>query len=196
MKKLLALLIAAMVLTGCSKAPAPTEPTATPETPEVTTGLKVGSGSFTSLSVADATADKDGKIQADTTFATVVLEGDVIKYLSIDTAQNSGKFSPAGAITGPEYPTMTPTKKEKGADYGMLVASEIKKEWFEQIQAFEEFTIGKTVADVLAMPTFDKGDGNHTAVPEVEELKTTVTMTVGDYLKALQVAETNAVEIK
>ncbi|MEG0358751.1 MAG: hypothetical protein RR598_05775 [Anaerorhabdus sp.] len=197
MKKLIALLIAAMALAGCSSAPA--TPSATPaasETPAATGALKVGIGSVTTLSVADATADAEGKAQFNTTYATVVLEGDVIKYVSIDTAQNTGKFSTAGAVTAPEDITKTPTKKEKGADYGMLSASEIGKEWFEQIAAFEEYAVGKTVAELAAMPTLDKGDGNHTAVPDVEELKTSVTMTVGDYIKAVEVAAANAQEVE
>lgn len=196
MKKLLTLLVAAMVLAGCSTAPAkPSETPAPTDAPVTTTGLKVGVGSVTSLSVADATADKDGQVQANTTFATVVLEGDVIKYVSIDTAQNTGKFDTKGVITGPEDPTATPTKKEKKDAYGMKGASEIGKEWFEQIAALEEYAIGKTVAEVVGMKTFARDDA-HPNVPEVEELKTSVTMTVGDYLQAIQVAADNAVAVE
>ncbi|MEG0176882.1 hypothetical protein [Anaerorhabdus sp.] len=195
MKKLLTLLVAAMVLVGCSSKPAtPTETPAETEAPVETTGLKVGIGSVTSIKVADASEDKDGQAQFNTTFATVVLEGDVIKYVSIDTAQNTGKFSTAGAVTAPEDPTVTPTKKEKGADYGMLSASAIGKEWFEQIEALEAYAVGKTVAEVVAMPTVNTED--HDNVPDVEELKTTCTMSVGDYLKAIQVAADNAVAVE
>ncbi|MEG0076399.1 hypothetical protein [Anaerorhabdus sp.] len=196
MKKLLTLLVAAMVLAGCSSAPA--TPSATPaetETPAATAELKVGTGSVTSLSTADATADKEGQVQFNTTFATVVLEGDVIKHVSIDTAQNTGKFGTDGAITAPEDPTLTPTKKEKKEAYGMASASEIGKEWFEQIAALEEYAVGKTVAEVVGMKTYAKDD-KHPAVPEVEELKTSVTMSVGDYLKAIQVAADNAVAVE
>ena len=51
--------------------------------------------------------------------------------------------------------------------------------------------VGKTVAEVTAMETFER-DPSHTAVPAVEDLKASVTITVGAYLEALAEAETNA----
>ena len=74
----------------------------------------------------------------------------------------------------------------------MVGASEIGKEYFEQVKALGEWMVGKTVADVTAMETFDRGDGSHTDVPAVEDLKSSVTITVGAYLEALAEAETNA----
>ena len=60
-------------------------------------------------------------------------------------------------------------------------------EWYEQAAALEEYMIGKTVTEVLEMPTVER-DASHTAVPDVEELKSSVTITVGDYLEALEKA--------
>ena len=75
------------------------------------------------------------------------------------------------------------TKVEKEGDYGMKGVSAIGKEYFEQAKAYTEWMTGKTVAEVLEMPTYER-DASHTACPDVEELKASVSITVGDYLKA------------
>ena len=73
----------------------------------------------------------------------------------------------------------------------MAGVSEIGKEYFEQVKALGEWMVGKTVAEVTGMETFER-DASHTAVPAVEDLKSSVTITVGAYLEALAEAETNA----
>jgi len=73
----------------------------------------------------------------------------------------------------------------------MKVASAIGKEWFEQIDALEKYSVGKAAKDVIGMATYKKDDA-HTAVPDVAELKSSCTMTVGDYLLALEKAVANA----
>ena len=69
----------------------------------------------------------------------------------------------------------------------MKGVSGIGKEYFEQAKALTDWMTGKTVEEVLAMPTYER-DANHTACPDVEDLKSSVTITVGDYLKALEEA--------
>ena len=63
-------------------------------------------------------------------------------------------------------------------------ASAIGKEWFEQIAAFEAYCIGKTVAEIQAMPT-KAANESHPTVPDVADLATTVTIDVGGYIEAL-----------
>ena len=41
------------------------------------------------------------------------------------------------------------TKRELGYEYGMLQASAIEKEWFEQASAFEAFVRGKSLDCLL-----------------------------------------------
>ena len=96
-------------------------------------------------------------------------------------------FDATGAASG-ELNAAPQTKKELKEGYGMKRVSAIGKEWYEQAAALEEWCVGKTVAEVLAMSTFDRGDGSHTMVPDEADLKTGVTITVGDYLKALELA--------
>ena len=154
------------------------------EAPADTYGL----GMVTSIgSVADATAEKAGAAQVNTTVCSLVLDAEgKIKSVTWDVQQTKIQFSAEGKPV--DLPAELLTKLEKGEAYGMRKASAIGREWFEQIAAFSEYCVGKTVEEVLSIATFDKGDGSHTAVPDVEELKASVTVTVGDYLASLRKA--------
>ena len=61
-----------------------------------------------------------------------------------------------------------------------------------QAEALEAWWIGKTVEEVVSMPTYDKGDGHHTQVPDDVDLKSGCTIDVGNFLQALQKAADNA----
>lgn len=170
----------------------------TPETPEepvaveAPQGFKHGLGMVTSIgSVADATAEKAGAAQVNTTVCALVLdlEGKIVS-VTWDVQQTKIQFSAEGKPV--DLPETLLTKLEKGADYGMKARSEIGKEWNEQIEAFAQYALGKTVEEVMSIATFDRGDGSHNAVPDVEELKASVTITVGDYLASLQKAADSA----
>ncbi|RRC94146.1 hypothetical protein EII25_01305 [Erysipelotrichaceae bacterium OH741_COT-311] len=190
MKKLLAFLLVAATLVGCTSPKVADTTTTTAEettsSSEMTT-YSVGTGSVTSLKGSEVT-DKNGYVQADTTYCTVVLKGDKIVSIYWDVAQNKGEFDATGKLV--ETAAETPTKKEKGDAYGMKEASPIKKEWFEQIAVLEEYAIGKTIAEVLALPVDDK------TVPTDEDFKTSLTIKVGSYLKSLEVASKNLVEVE
>lgn len=151
-----------------------------------------GLGMVTSIgSVAEATADKPGAAQVNTTVCSLVLDAEG-KILSVtwDVQQTKIQFDAAGKPIVPE-PEKLLTKLEKGEAYGMKAASGIGKEWNEQIMAFAEFCIGKTVDEVLALKVYER-DAKHKAVPDVEDLKSSVTITVGDYLASLKKAAENA----
>lgn len=173
MKKLLALVLCLGLVAGCSST----------GTTDTSSTVKVGVGSVTSFKVADASTEKDGQVQVNTTVAAVGLDKDgVITYVSIDVAQNSGKVDTAGVVTTSE---VTKTKKEKGADYGMAKASAIGKEWFEQVAVFEEYAIGKTLDEVKAIEITEGKFSD-------EELSSSVTVTVTEWLSALEKAVANA----
>ena len=99
--------------------------------------------------------------------------------------------SVAGALTT-DLAAEHPTKKELKEGYGMKAATSIGKEWYEQAEALEAWCVGKTVAEVVGMPTYDKGDGHHTQVPDDVDLKSGCTIDVGSFLKAIQAAANNA----
>ena len=189
MKKVFALALAAalalsMVACGSSEPAAPAEP-------EVT--YKTGLGTVISASVAneDVESEKGASAQINTTIVAATFDSnDTIVSVDIDVAQQKAAFDLEGKLAGA---VDLRTKIEKQGDYGMLGASAIGKEYFEQIDALEAWMTGKTLAEVTGMPTYER-DANHTACPDVEELKSSCTITVGDYLKALQEAYDTAVE--
>lgn len=87
-------------------------------------------------------------LQYDSNFAIVTLDADgKITSCIIDAAQAKcsiadGKFT----VSEGTYPS----KKELGDDYGMRPISPIGKEWFEQAEAYEQWAIGKTAAEITA----------------------------------------------
>ncbi len=151
-----------------------------------------GLGMVTSIgSVAEATADKPGAAQVNTTVCSLVLdaEGKIVS-VTWDVQQTKIQFDNAGKPVLPA-PEKILTKLEKGDAYGMRGASQIGKEWNEQIAAFAEYCVGKTVEEVLGLKVFQRDDA-HPAVPDVEDLKTSVTISVDGYLEALKKAAENA----
>ena len=189
MKKIFALALTAAL--ALSMAACGSSEPAEPEAPELT--YKTGVGSVVSVSPKDEDAanEKGASAQISTTVvaATFDSEGKVVSA-TIDVAQQSGKFDLEGQADGE---VDLRTKNEKGDDYGMRGVSEIGKEVGEQHEALAAYWVGKTVEECVNMPVYARDD-HHTAVPDVEELKSSVTITVGDYLKALQKAYDNAVE--
>lgn len=130
--------------------------------------------------------DMIGRAQADTVVASVVIDSDgKVVSVSIDTAQTAIYFDDEGMITS-DLTAEYLTKKEKGADYGMIRASGIGREWYEQIAAIEEWMVGKTSAEIANMPV--DGEGYPTDV----DLVTRATMRVTDYIAVVLKAIENA----
>ena len=115
------------------------------------------------------------------TFETAHAEGEAYQTATVTLVD--GKFTEVAIDE--YYPAKENFKKALGADYGMVKASPIGKEWFEQIAALEQWMIGKTLEEVLAMPVYAKDD-SHPTCPDVEELKSSCTMNVGSYLEAVK----------
>ena len=147
MKKVLALALAAalalsMVACGSSEPAAPAEP-------EVT--YKTGLGTVISVSAKneDAAEETGASAQVNTTIVAATFDSnDVIVSVDIDVAQQKAAFDlegqPAGEVD-------LRTKIEKQGDYGMIGASAIGKEYFEQIEALETWMTGKTLNEVMTM---------------------------------------------
>ncbi len=152
---------------------------------------KMGLGITTSVRMSyDAAENDDGDVvgrgQADTTIAAVTIDGDgKVVSVSIDTAQTAIYFDGEGKITS-DLTAAYLTKKEKGADYGMIRASSIGREWDEQIEAIEEWMVGKTAEEIANMPV----DENN--YPTDVDLVTKATMRVDSYIAAVLKAIENA----
>ncbi len=135
--------------------------------------------------------DETPQAQADVTMAAVGFDEDgTIVTVSIDVAQTRVAFDEDMQVTS-DLDALVPTKKDLGDDYGMARVSEIEKEWYEQIQALEEWMIGKTVEEVMNLEV-KVVDDSHQNVPDVAELESSVTITVESYLAAVEEAWNNA----
>lgn len=143
--------------------------------------LSIGIITEMSKSVS-ATADKPGLAQVNSTYAAVTRDaGGKISSCVLDAAQSNINFNAMGKITTDL--SITPqTKSELGEAYGMKEASGIGKEWSEQATAFAEYVTGKTAAEITGIAVDEKGY----AIPE--DIKATVTISIGNFLAALEKA--------
>ena len=178
MKKVYAILLSILMVFGlaaCSDKK---------ESNENTGSYKVGVGSVTSISANnyDAEEDKNGRVQYNTTYAALVVDGEgKIVYLAIDTAQNTAVVE-AGGVVVPGSDMRT--KKELKEEYNMVGASGIGKEWYEQIAALETYAIGKTVEEFISTANDDA------------DLATSVTIDIMDYIEAVRKANENLVAVE
>ena len=123
--------------------------------------------------------------QVDVVITGVVFDADgKVAGVLIDTAQTRVNFDAEGLVTS-DRAALYPTKKELGDDYGMIRASEIGVEWYEQIAALEEWMIGKTVEEIKAMQLLD-------GTPDEADLVSLVTITVQDYIYVVEEAYNRA----
>lgn len=171
MKKLIALTLVLLMVAGCS---APS--------------LKLGLGMVANMSGGNASPDGDGKTQADVTACAVTLDSNgKIVGVAWDVMQCKASVTTAGAVTVADS---IQSKKELKEGYNMKPASAIGKEWYEQIAALEAYAVGKTPADVAGMKVTEVN--GHTNVPDIEDLKSSCTMSCGDFFDTLTKAAGNA----
>ncbi len=149
---------------------------------DVTADDSVKVVSYTSQSCADATEEKNGTNQLDTTFFAAAVDADgKIAFASTDSIQLTFSFDYAGASTY-DISKAVSTKKELGADYGMsaygtdLNGDGVVKEWNEQAAAFDAACVGKTVSELSALAD-ETGYG-------IADLQTAgCTMNISDFIK-------------
>lgn len=182
MKKYLAFLLAALITTafwaGCS-------PKETEDGESVKTGLAV----VTTINKSKNAEDGTGVAEANSTVVAVTVDSDgKIVKCAIDAAQTKVNFSDEGRITTP-LNTVFKTKNELKEDYNMKGNSGIGKEWYEQAAAFAEYATGKTVDDIEGIAL---DDGQH---PTDADLKSTVTIAIGDFIEGVKKAVNNAKDI-
>ena len=153
----------------------------------VSGATKTGLGTVVSLAKStSAAADAEGLAQTDNVAAAVTIdEGGVIVGIMIDTAQVIINVNAQGVVTT-DLAVEQLTKVELGDAYGMASVSSIGKDWYEQIAAFGQWMIGKTLDEVLAV------EMNAEGVATEADLTSSVTIHVTDYLKAVQEAVANA----
>lgn len=175
-----------------------TEDTEAAETEAVEVGEMTHFGYGTDVSLSrskEAADDKGPSAGANATIAAVGFDADgKIVDVQIDVIQPAVNYTAEGEIDG-EAAAEIPSKRDKGDEYGMKGASGIGKEWFEQMDAFQSWMLGKTVEEVTGL-TVKEVDENHKAVPDVPELTSSVTISVESYQKVIQEAWDKKVEVE
>ncbi len=112
-------------------------------------------GVHTEQTCTDATEEKPGSNQVETTFFAAALDADgKAVATSTDCVQVKFTFDNTGASTFDATKEIK-TKKELGDSYGMKAYGGSAKEWFEQAAAFEAAVIGKTKADIASLMAED-----------------------------------------
>ena len=121
-----------------------------------TATAKVSVGTQTEQSTQDATADKAGYNQVETTFVAAATDADgKILVASSDCVQVKFTFAADGASTY-EIKDVA-SKRELGKNYNMsaygadLNGDGVVKEWFEQADAFNAACVGKKAGDVNSL---------------------------------------------
>ena len=133
-----------------------------------------------------ASAEGDGLAQCDTTAGAYTVAADgTITDIELDCVQTKININASGEITNDQEATAVKTKMELKDDYNMRPASPIGAEWFEQCDFFEDYCIGKTIAEVAA--TEVNPDNGHVAESETD-LVAGCTMNINDFVAMLNKA--------
>jgi hypothetical protein len=183
---ILAGLLALFLLVGCAgpivvvEQPKATEPIVLAEG-ALKTGLAILPGISKSVS---ATAEGNGKAEYDVTVVAVTVdEQGVIRSCVIDSIGATSEFTAAGVpVTAGTVEVKS--KNERGFDYGMVAASAIGKEWFEQAAALAAFAEGKTMEQVKA--------GIAGGYASDADLATSASIYLGGYVAGMEAAVANA----
>ncbi len=108
-------------------------------------------GVYTEQTTADATDEKNGKNQTETTFfaAAVDAEGKIVAAAA-DCVQMAFAFDAAGA-SKTDVTKAVASKREQGDGYNMVTYGNANREWYAQADAFIAQCVGKKAADVEAL---------------------------------------------
>ena len=138
-------------------------------------GFTLGAAAISTADESTAATDTDAaSVKMYSEFAATVVgaDGKILAAIT-DATQPKISVSKDGAIVGSEYKG---TKRELGPDYGMVAYGAAIAEWDAQAQAFADFTVGKTAAEVEAIETQTNDHGYQ--VPVDETLLASCTMQV------------------
>ncbi len=188
-KKVALLLVLTMVMFALAACGGAKEETPSTDNPPAASTVKTGLAVISSGAKSVDAGEKNGVAQTDSlAVAVTVDDAGKIVNCAIDQAQTKIEFSKDGKIVTP-LDTIFVAKQEMGTDYGMGKASAIGKEWNEQATAFSNYVIGKTVAEVKGIAVNEEG------VPTGDDLKSSVTVHVTDFIKGIEKAVANAQDL-
>ena len=191
MKKKVALLFAmTMVMFALSACGGGTQDeTPSNDNPPAAGAVKTGLAVINSAAKSVDADEENGVAEADSLIAAVTVDdAGTIVNCAIDQAQTKIEFSKEGRIVTP-LDTIFVGKQELGAEYGMGKVSSIGKEWNEQADAFADYTVGKTIEEIKGIAVNEEG------VPTGEDLTSSVTVHVADFMEAIEKAVANAQDL-
>ena len=117
------------------------------------TALKLGI--HTEQSTKDAAEEAPGQNQIETTVVAAAVDADgKVVVAASDCVQVKFTFDAAGASTY-DLSKKVASKREQGANYGMVAYGNAAKEWFEQADAFNALCVGKTATEIAALCASD-----------------------------------------
>lgn len=152
---------------------------------EFTLGVAAITDAAGSTAADDA---KDAEAKMVTEYAATVVDADgVILAALTDATQPVVTADKEGKITGA---TFKGTKRELGPDYGMVAYGAAIAEWDAQAQAFADYTVGKTSAEVAGIETVLNDSGHNVTVDET--LLASCTMDITGMIAVISLAASYA----
>ncbi|MBE6895272.1 MAG: hypothetical protein E7483_06725 [Ruminococcaceae bacterium] len=111
---------------------------------------RVGVGSYTTTDDSSPSVEgENGKGVVSTTYATVIFDNnDIIRKVYIDEVQSKIYFDGNGQLVNRDAYNDIRSKRELGDEYNMKPASDIGKEWYEQINSLESWLVGKNIKEI------------------------------------------------
>lgn len=130
-----------------------------------------------------ATDSDDAEVKMYTEYAAAVVgkDGKILAALT-DATQPKITADKNGQITGADFKG---TKRELGADYGMVAYGNAIAEWDAQAKAFADYTVGKTAAEVAGIETVESNGHN---VTTDETLYASCTMDISGMMAVIALA--------
>ena len=135
-----------------------------------------------------ASADAAGTANVTSNIAAMTFQGDKITSAIFDAVQSKAEFGTDGVVT--TEAGNVASKNQLGENYGLKAYSPIGKEWNEQVAAFAEYVTGKTAAEVAGIALTE------TTAPAGADLKSSVTIAVGDFMSLVEKAAAMAAAMK
>lgn len=146
------------------------------------TEYNVGIGVDSSLSAQSRDAQNgEGLVKFDINISAVVTDnGGKVLTLITDSVEPEIKIGSAGVSDNKEK--LISTKRELGENYGMKKYSGIGKEWFEQANAFDDYTAGLDIDGVKSIKTVEE---NGSQKAEDEYLRSGCTIAVDGLIRSV-----------
>ncbi len=136
--------------------------------------------------ISDKSSSHTGKASIYHTAAAVMLDSDgKIQKCRIDSTENNLNITD-GKLPQNNEETSFLSKRELGDNYNMKSASTIDKEWYEQVDFFEDYIVGMTAKEVSAISVNTDQEGNRYASDEV--LYAGCTISIGNFINAVEKA--------